>query len=186
MVLVKLFLLEAGILTDVVSGLVAPQVVPEVVPEDGEEGVVDLHHAEAHLPAVAVAVGLTIGPVKPVHCGVVAVPGPHSGGVLAVATLGVGSEPEESVFSNLSLCKQLGLHPVAQPWVAGLRDPGPVMEGAQDVGVLPGDTFGGPEQEAAAVAMSLVQLPPVGAVEGVLSHGGGKEGGEGNNGELHV
>ena len=80
-------LLEAGVLADVVSGLVAPQVVPEVVPEDGEEGVVDLHHAEAHLPAVAVAVRLTISPVKPVHGGVVAVPGPHSGGILAVATL---------------------------------------------------------------------------------------------------
>ena len=65
----------------------AVKVVPEVVPEDGEEGVVDLHHAEAHLPAVAVAVGLTIGPVKPLHGGVVAVPGPGSGGILAVATL---------------------------------------------------------------------------------------------------
>ena len=59
------------------------------------------------------------------------------------------------------------------------------MEAAQDVGVLPGDTLGGPEQEAAAVTMTLVQLPPVRAVEGVLSHGGGKEGGQGDQGELH-
>ena len=59
------------------------------------------------------------------------------------------------------------------------------MEGAKDVGVLPGDALGGPEQEAAAVAMSLVQLPPVGAVEGVLGHGGGKEGGQGEQGDLH-
>lgn len=80
-------LLEAGILADVVSGLVAAQVVPEVIPEDGEEGVVDLHHAEAHLPAAAVVVGLTIGPVKPLHGGVVAVPDPLSGGVLAVTSL---------------------------------------------------------------------------------------------------
>ena len=65
----------------------AVKVVPEVVPEDGEEGVVDLHHAETHLPAVVVVVGLTIGPVKPVHGGVVAVPDPLAGGVLAVATL---------------------------------------------------------------------------------------------------
>ena len=79
------FLLEAGILADVVSGLVAPQVVPEVVPEDGEEEVVDLYHAEAHLTAVVV--GLAIGPVKPLHSGVVAVPGPLPGGVLAVAFL---------------------------------------------------------------------------------------------------
>ena len=42
-------LLEAGVLADVVSGLIATQVIPEVVPEDGEEGVVDLHHAEAGL-----------------------------------------------------------------------------------------------------------------------------------------
>ena len=114
----------------------------------------------------------------------------------------MGSEPEESVLSNLSLCKQLGLHPVAQScnmimmrlvktcpwsltWVAGLRDKGPIVEVAQDVGVLPGDALGGPEQETAAVAMTLVQLPPVGAVEGVLSHGGGKEGGQGDQGELH-
>ena len=69
--------------------------------------------------------------------------------------------------------------------MAGLRDPGPIVEGAQDVGVLPGDALGGPEQEAAAVAVTLVQLPPVRAVEGVLGHGGGKEGGQGNKGELH-
>ena len=59
------------------------------------------------------------------------------------------------------------------------------MEGAQDVGVLPGDALGGPEQETAAVAMTLVQLPPVRAVEGVLGHSGGKEGGQGDQGELH-
>ena len=81
-------LLEAGILADVMSSLVTAQVVPEVIPEDWEEGVVDLHHAEAHLPAVAVVVGLTVGPVKPLHGGVAAVPDPLSGGVLAVTTLG--------------------------------------------------------------------------------------------------
>ncbi len=69
------------------SGLVAAQVVPEVIPEDGEKGVVDLHHAKAHFPAVAVVVGLTVGPVKPLHGGVVAVPDPLSGGVLAVTPL---------------------------------------------------------------------------------------------------
>ena len=79
--------MEAGVLADVVGGHITVNVIPEVVPEDGEEGVVDLHHAEAHLPAVAVAVGLTISPVKPVNGGVVAIPGPHSGGILAVATL---------------------------------------------------------------------------------------------------
>ena len=69
--------------------------------------------------------------------------------------------------------------------MAGLRDPSPIVEATQNVGVLPGDALGGPEQETAAVAMTLVQLPPVGAVEGVLSHGGGKEGGQGDQGELH-
>ena len=69
------------------SSSIAAQVVPEVVPEDGEEGVVDLHHAEAHLPAVVVVVGLTVGPVEPLDGRVVAVPVPLAGGVLAVAAL---------------------------------------------------------------------------------------------------
>ena len=69
--------------------------------------------------------------------------------------------------------------------MAGLRDPGPVVEGAQDVGVLPGHALRPGEQEAAAVAVVLVQLPPVGAVEGVLGHGGGHQGGQGEQGDLH-
>ena len=80
-------LLEACILTDVVSSSVTRQVIPEVVPEDGEEGVMDLHHAEAHLPAVVIVVGLTVGPVKPLHGRVVRVPEPLPGGVLAVTSL---------------------------------------------------------------------------------------------------
>ena len=70
-------------------------------------------------------------------------------------------------------------------WMAGLRDPGAVMEGAQDVGVLPGDALGPGEQEAGAVAVVLAQVPAVGAVEGVLGGGEGQHGGEGDEGELH-
>ena len=59
------------------------------------------------------------------------------------------------------------------------------MEGAQDVSVLPGHSLRPGEQEAAAVILVLVQLPPVGAVEGVLGHGGGQHSGQGDQGELH-
>ena len=79
--------LQAGILADVVSGAVASQVVPVVVPEDGEEGVVDLHHAETHLPAVVVVVGLALSPVKPAHGLVAVLPDPLPGRVLVVAAL---------------------------------------------------------------------------------------------------
>ena len=47
----------------------------------------DLHHAEAHLPAVVIVVRLTVGPVKPLHGRVVGVPDPLPGGVLAVTSL---------------------------------------------------------------------------------------------------
>ena len=47
----------------------------------------DLHHAEAHLPAVAVVVGLPVSPVKPFHGRVVGVPEPLPGRVLAVTSL---------------------------------------------------------------------------------------------------
>ena len=57
--------MEAGVLADVVGGHVTANVVPEVVPEDGDEGVVDLHHGQAHLPAVVV--GLPVCPVKLPH-----------------------------------------------------------------------------------------------------------------------
>ena len=57
--------MEAGVLADVVGGHITVNVIPEVVPEDGEEKVVDLHHGQAHLPAVVV--GLPVSPVKPPH-----------------------------------------------------------------------------------------------------------------------
>ena len=47
----------------------------------------DLHHAEAHLPAVVVVVGLPVGPVKPFHGRIVGVPKPLPGRVLAVTSL---------------------------------------------------------------------------------------------------
>ena len=113
--------MEAGVLADVVGGHVTANVVPEVVPEDGDEGVVDLHHAQAHLPAVVV--GLPVSPVKPTnlklifvfhlififiyfsaHCLIGVVPDPLAGRVLAVTLLKYGNL--KHVF-NIKLWKPL-------------------------------------------------------------------------------
>ena len=59
------------------------------------------------------------------------------------------------------------------------------MEGAQDVGVLPGHSLRPGEQEAPAAVLVFVQSPAVRAVEGVLGHGDGQHSGQGDQDELH-
>ena len=49
----------------------------------------DLHHAEAHLPAVVIVVGLTVSPVKPLHSLVSCRPEPLTRVVLTVTLLQV-------------------------------------------------------------------------------------------------
>ena len=80
-------ILSTLFLTDIVVGNVTAHIVPEEVPEDGDEGVVELCHGETVLALQVV--GLSIGPVKPLH-GLVGVrPEPLPGVVLAVALLQV-------------------------------------------------------------------------------------------------
>ena len=52
--------------------------------------------------------------------------------------------------------------------IINLRDPGGVVEAAEDIGVAPRDSLVPAEEEAAAGAAVLLQHPAVGAVVGVL------------------
>ena len=77
--------MQTSIFTDIMGWVFTVIVIPEVVPGPGEEGVVVLPHGDAVLPVQVV--GLTVPPVKPVHCGVHVGPVPHTRVVLVMSRL---------------------------------------------------------------------------------------------------
>ena len=95
------------------------------------------------------------------------------------------SKPELSILANRKLLDQLRLEPVVDAGMVQFCRPGPVMEGAEDLGILLGDTLTAAQQEASAARAVLLQCPAIRAVVGVLSQGVGEQQREGDQGEPH-
>ena len=86
-------------LTDIVVGGVTAHVVPEEVPEDWDEGVVELRHGETVLALQVV--GLSLGPVEPLHGLVSGGPEPLTRVVLTVTLLqDTKSNMQQTFFSS--------------------------------------------------------------------------------------
>merc|ERR1719443_1805296 len=124
------------------------KIIPKVISKLWEERRMLLHHDK--IVFTLEIIWLTISPVKPIHSLIHVRPAPLSWMSLIVTLSCVGSEPEQSILSNLSSVQQLRFEPVVDAWMVQFSYPSTIVEGTENVSIILGHLFITADEETSA------------------------------------